>query len=304
MPFFQSGVGASVRLNPLGQSVAVSLDDLTMSQTVTLDYTVAVDPPTAVNGTCATGTVTLFVKDALGRRQRNCSYDHKITFSRRLDGISNNQNQTVWGSSSQKFVRDVPAQYGDRIVSPASQCTASMRHKRQCHFPEEFAGKGSTRPSARDISNKLFHQIQSIPSKRYLSDLLVQWGQFLSHDIDFSSPLSANTSDERIPISVPKFDIHFDPYGIGNQYLPFIRSAYDGDCTGRLTGTPREQVNKLTSYIDGSMVYGVSEEVATKLRTLKNGKMKLQSDGIIPVSEMRECYHVAPSFLHHFLFTV
>ena len=67
------------------------------------------------------------------------------------------------------------------------------------------------------------------------------------------------------------------------------------DCTGRLLGTPREQINKITSYIDGSMVYGLSKEIVTKLRTLKDGKMKLQNGGIIPVSEIGECCCVPPS---------
>jgi hypothetical protein len=276
-----------VSLNPLGQSVVVSLDDSTMAQTVILNYTVTVDPPKAVNGTNATGTVTLLVIEDTQGEEQTCSHDYQVTSSRRFDGVSNNQNQLAWGSTSQNLVRDVPAHYADGIAAPASQCTASMRRKQQCHFPKEFTGEGSTRPSAREISNKLFHQTQNIPSKRHLSDLLGQWGQFLAHDTDFSSPLpryefQTRSNDVWIPISVPKFDIHFDPYGTGNQYLPFIRSTYDRDCTGRFQGTPREQINKITSYIDGSMVYGISKEVVTKLRTLKDGKMKLQKGGIIP----------------------
>ena len=55
-------------------------------------------------------------------------------------------------------------------------------------------------------------------------------------------------------------------------------------CTGRHTDTPRQQVNKLTSYIDGSVVYGDSEIRNRALREFKDGKMKLGPDGLIPVS--------------------
>lgn len=55
-------------------------------------------------------------------------------------------------------------------------------------------------------------------------------------------------------------------------------------CTGRHSDTPRQQVNKLTSYIDGSVVYGSSESRNRALREFKDGKLKLGSDGLIPVS--------------------
>ena len=78
-------MGASVWLNQVGQSVGVSLDDPTMAQTVTFDYTVTVDPSTAVNGTNATGTVTLFVtEDTLGGVGEGCSIDPQVTSSRSL----------------------------------------------------------------------------------------------------------------------------------------------------------------------------------------------------------------------------
>ena len=55
-------------------------------------------------------------------------------------------------------------------------------------------------------------------------------------------------------------------------------------CTGRRTSTPRQQVNKLTSYIDGSVVYGETEERNKALREFKDGKMKLGLGDLLPVS--------------------
>ena len=62
------------------------------------------------------------------------------------------------------------------------------------------------------------------------------------------------------------------------NYLSFIR------CTGRSTNTPRQQVNKLTSYIDGSVVYGESEERNKALREFKDGKLKVGPGDLLPVS--------------------
>lgn len=55
-------------------------------------------------------------------------------------------------------------------------------------------------------------------------------------------------------------------------------------CTGRSSDTPRQQVNKITSYIDGSVVYGESEERNRALREFKDGKMKVGPGDLIPVS--------------------
>ena len=65
------------------------------------------------------------------------------------------------GSADRQLARDMPPDYGDDIATPGSQCTAEMRRFSQCPFSNEFAGEGSTRPSAREISNKLFHQVSS-----------------------------------------------------------------------------------------------------------------------------------------------
>lgn len=43
-------------------------------------------------------------------------------------------------------------------------------------------------------------------------------------------------------------------------------------------------MNKLSSYIDGSVVYGESEERNKVLREFKNGKMKVGFADLLPVS--------------------
>jgi len=55
-------------------------------------------------------------------------------------------------------------------------------------------------------------------------------------------------------------------------------------CTGRVTSTPRQQINILTSYIDGSVVYGETEERNKALREFKDGKLKTGPGDLLPVS--------------------
>ena len=120
----------------------------------------------------------------------------------------------------------------------------------------------STLPSARAISNAVAAQSRSIPNAASASDWLWQWGQFLDHDIDLTDNVSP---PEPFMIPVPTGDAHFDPDGDGGKIIPLNRSLYD-HTTGTGTDSPRQQINQITSFIDGSNVYGSDDERAADLR--------------------------------------
>ena len=177
--------------------------------------------------------------------------------TRSIDGTGNNLTNPELGSTDEQLLRVAPADYEDGLSAPA----------------------GADRPSAREISNALSSQSEELFSEDRLSAFLYVWGQFLDHDIDLSPTQSGG---EQFNIEVPTGDEYFDPNGTGSQIIPLTRSVYD-PATGDTI--PREQLNEITAWIDGSMVYGSDEATAASLRTFKDGTLKIGNDGLLPTDE-------------------
>lgn len=147
---------------------------------------------------------------------------------------------------------------------------------------------GSKLPSAREISASI-HENKNAESTG-VTHLLMQWGQFLDHDVTSSSQSRGFNGSvprcckdggrdfvpkeflhpECFPISVPKNDPFYGPKGI--RCLDFVRSspAPRDDCA---LGW-REQLNQVSAYIDGSPLYGSSATKSDKLRLFRNGMLQ------------------------------
>ncbi len=111
---------------------------------------------------------------------------------------------------------------------------------------------------------------------RGLSDVTWLWGQFIDHDISISE--NADPA-EPFNIPVPEGDPEFDPQSTGTVEIGLDRTVYE-------VGTePREQINQITSWIDGSMVYGSEDERATALREFDGGRLILSDDGLMPLND-------------------
>ena len=198
--------------------------------------------------------------------------------NRTIDGTQNNLlvGRTTWGAANTDVIRfgyaaDYPDGYGDLIYSTTTV---------------------PPRPNARTVSNTLFAQSTSVLNNRNLSDWVVQWGQFLTHDMDLTSngaafdvKFSGGTGDYSIPITDPT-DI------LGPNAIPFHRSNYNPTTgtTAILPAPPpaltrpnwREQINSVTSYIDASNVYGSDATRAAALRTFTDGKLVTTAGGLLP----------------------
>ena len=165
---------------------------------------------------------------------------------RPIDGIGNNAAHPDWGTAGTQLLRGASgAHYADGL----------------------FALAGETRPSPRAVSDAIFDQRVSIPSRTGLSDFIWTWGQFLDHDLDLTE-----AKGESEPIPVPAGDPFFDPLFTGTQTIAFHRSLYD-PATGS-TG-PREQLNEVTAFIDASNVYGSTPARTAWLRAGIGGRLKV-----------------------------
>jgi hypothetical protein len=189
---------------------------------------------------------------------------------RSIDGSGNNLIEDLQGAAHTRVIRfGYPAQYpdghGDAVDLPG-------------------------RPNARTISNEIHAQSASVLNDRHLTDWVFQWGQFLTHDMD----LTINGSDFNYSYDgvLGYFGIDIDdPHDpLGPNAIPFNRTEFDP-----ATGTPdlidtgfgprpnwREQMNRVTSYIDASNVYGSDDERAAALRTFAGGKLITSFDGQLP----------------------
>jgi hypothetical protein len=182
---------------------------------------------------------------------------------RPIDEVGNNVANPTWGTANIHLLRGASgSHYADGISAPT----------------------GVGRPSPRTVSNAIFLQNMSVPNPTGFSDYSWTFGQFLDHDFSLTEG-----NQEPLPVPVPAGDPTFDPLGTGTKTLPFKRAVFDP-----LTGitTPREQVNHITGFIDGSNVYGSDTTRSASLRTFSGGRLKVThtpvgdllpfNDGTIP----------------------
>jgi peroxidase len=176
---------------------------------------------------------------------------------RAIDGTGNNLANPTWGSAGVDLLRKAPAAYADGVSAPA----------------------GTTRPSARVISNTIVAHPEETTSDRQMSAYIYVWGQFLDHDIDLTEP--PVTGGEAFNVPVPAGDPFFDPTGTGTQVIGLTRSRFD-PATGTGVGNSRQQPNEITAFIDASMVYGSDLATANSLRTFVGGKLKTSTGNLLP----------------------
>jgi peroxidase len=176
---------------------------------------------------------------------------------RAITGENNNLANPDWGSTDEQLLRLAPAAYEDGISEAA----------------------GADRLSAREISNILAAQPEGdLLNDRNLSAMVYAFGQFVDHDIDLTD---AASPAEPLPIVVPKGDPYFDPQGEGGQTIGFSRSVYD-PASGTSSDNPRQQLNRITAFIDGSQIYGSNEARAAALRTGEGGHLRTSEGDLLP----------------------
>lgn len=215
------------------------------------------------------------------RRVNNCSDMCFHQKYRTHDGTCNNLQHPMWGASLTAFERLLKSVYENGFNLPRG-----IEPKR--------LSNGYALPMPRLVSTTLIGTETITPDDQY-THMLMQWGQFLDHDLDLTvAALSeARFSDGQHCSSVctndpPCFSIMIPPNDPrvrnGARCMFFVRSSpvCGSGMTSLLMNSvyPREQINQLTSYIDASNVYGSSDHEALEIRDLASQRGLLRQ-GIV-----------------------
>lgn len=177
---------------------------------------------------------------------------------RTIDGTSNNQANSEWGTTHARLITKTSNGYADGISAPG----------------------GQDRPNPRVLSNELFAQEENQPNSLILSDYLWVFGQFIDHDISLVE--NSTLGRDFLPITIPNDDIHFTPTSVDGNSLIFMSRSEPMDDTGTSNDNPRAFANGVTAFIDGSAVYGSDQERANWLRTFVDGKLKTSDKNLLP----------------------
>ncbi|XP_074599828.1 peroxidase-like isoform X2 [Brevipalpus obovatus] len=189
---------------------------------------------------------------------------------RTIDGSCNNIQHPLWGKSHTAFSRLVLPEYADGLNE--------LR----------VASDEGELPGPRVVSALLATDVD-IPEQRFTLAVM-QWGQFIDHDLTLSAStrIDSDRGDGIIccreefarnpgirhpackPIPIPADDHFFSKYG--TRCTNFVRNS-PSPRPGCFLG-PREQRNTLSHYMDGSMVYGSTDDRAAHLRSFVKGRLR------------------------------
>ncbi|XP_017287235.1 peroxidasin isoform X2 [Kryptolebias marmoratus] len=215
------------------------------------------------------------------RRINNCS---DICFHQKYrshDGTCNNLQHPMWGASLTAFERLLKPVYDNGFNLPRGAT--------------DRVHNGYRLPLPRLVSTTLIGTETITPDDRY-THILMQWGQFLDHDLDSTVVALSQSrfSDGQLCVQVctndpPCFPVQFPPNDqrqlrSGARCMFFVRSSpvCGSGMTSLLMNSvyPREQINQITSYIDASNVYGSSQHESEQVRDVASHRGLLRQ-GII-----------------------
>ena len=213
-----------------------------------------------------------------GRKKPTCVTSTPQDF-RTIDGTCNNQNNPLLGATDTALVRLIPSQYENGISSLRG---GVQSRKVELTKAEPYSPPN---PSARLVSQTV---IRDVSKDEVLTHIAMQWGQFLDHDMSLTPELEDKCAERakeceftnicepiRVADNDPIFGVGTDN---GGHCMAFSRSlaACEDEDEPLVNGIfrPREQINVLTSFIDGSMIYGPDKELARKLRSLNGGLLR------------------------------
>lgn len=172
------------------------------------------------------------------------------------------------GKGETSFKRYIDAEYDDNSFTA-----------------RKLSANGQQLPNPRVISRSFMDDNSEFESK--YSDLLVYYGQFLAHDLTEIKDTQVNglfvdcpcgsTNSLCLPFEIPSTDDK-----MSQSCMTFTRSQGGISTNGN---GDYEQTNFLSSFVDGTQVYGSSETISNELRSFVKGQMRVSEGDYLPLSE-------------------
>ncbi len=169
--------------------------------------------------------------------------------ARSADGTYNDTDIPAMGSANTRFGRNVPLSHA-------------------------YPGKDETilEPNPRTISLELLAR-ETFKPVPFLNMFAAAWIQFMIHDW-----FSHGTNQQENPWKVPLTDD--DPWP--EHPMSVLRTQHDTSRTSDGDGLPPTFLNVVTHWWDGSQIYGSDADTQAKVRSHKDGKLTIGSDGLLP----------------------
>ncbi|XP_041964956.1 dual oxidase 1 isoform X1 [Alosa sapidissima] len=176
----------------------------------------------------------------------------------RYDGWYNNLAYHSRGAAGESLTRLLPARYSDGV----------------------YQVRGEPRlPNARRVSNAAMRGPSGLPSSRNQTVLSLFFGYHVVFEV--LEARQPGCPPEFLDIPVPEGDPVFRWNATPAPLLRFQRASWDHH-TGKSPNNPRTQVNHVSSWIDGSSVYGSSSSGVDALRSFSLGRLATGSEWNLP----------------------
>ena len=116
------------------------------------------------------------------------AYNNHALRYRTMDGVCNHRGQSLFGAAFTPYVRLLSPRYDDGRNNPFSAQDGSSGYE----ITHSLSLTDSNRPSARELTRFL---IAAAAGQSSSNQLLMAWGQFISHDVARSSQLTSDCSN-------------------------------------------------------------------------------------------------------------
>uniref|UniRef100_A0A0K0EXF1 Peroxidasin-like protein (inferred by orthology to a human protein) n=1 Tax=Strongyloides venezuelensis TaxID=75913 RepID=A0A0K0EXF1_STRVS len=181
---------------------------------------------------------------------KNCLNNQQIpcppSYFRLIGGKCNNVKYPLLGTVNQSFQRILSPDYKDNIMLP------------------RVSYKKVELPNERELSIKVFNEQN--PRNVSITNLFAYWYQLISSDISSIASITKTSSGE---------DIILECCSINSEKITMNVIRLKFHCMIlHIKEKQREQANFVTSFIDGSSIYGNNEDDEKELRLHVNRKLQ------------------------------